>query len=167
MRLSKLQILTSSFENLKIKEEESISDFKSKLCDIANEAFALGEKYSEEKLVQKTLRSLPKRFAYKVTVIEEPNDVQNMKLEELMGSLRTFEMNLEEEGDKKSKGIAFHAESQDEQIEEPGDEDDDLAETMTILSKNFSKVLNRFNRNNKAGVRNRDSGGGSTGVPTP
>ena len=37
---------------------------------------------------------------------------------------------------------------------------------MTILSKNFSKVLNRFNRNNKAGVRNRDSGGGSTGVPT-
>ena len=51
VRLLKLQILTSLFENLRVKEEESISDFNSKLCDIANEAFALGEKYSEEKLV--------------------------------------------------------------------------------------------------------------------
>ena len=98
-----------------MKEEESISDFNSKICDIANEAFALGEKYSEEKLVQETLRSLPKRFAYKVTAIEEAKDVQNMKLDELMGSLRTFEMNLEEEkGDKKPKGIAFQAESRDD-----------------------------------------------------
>ena len=67
-----------------MKEEESISDFNSKICDIANEAFALREKYSEEKLVRKTLRSLPKRFAYKVTAIEEAKDVQNMKLDELM-----------------------------------------------------------------------------------
>ena len=74
-----------------------------------------------------------------------------MKLEELMGSLRTFEMNLEEEKcDKKSKGIAFQVENQEEQIEAFCDEDDDLAETMAILSKNFSKALNKFNRNNKA-----------------
>ena len=150
VRLSKLQILTSYFENLRMKEEESISDFNSKICDIANEAFALGEKYSEEKLVRKTLRSLPKRFAYKVTVIEEAKDVQNMKLGELIGSLRTFEMNLEEEkGDKKPKGIAFQAESRDDKGVEHGDEDDDIAETMALMSKNFSKILKRFNKNNK------------------
>ena len=64
-----------------------------------------------------------------------------MKLEELMGSLRTFEMNLEEEKcDKKSKGIAFQVENQEEQIEAFCDEDNDLAETMAILSKNFSKA---------------------------
>ena len=124
-----------------MKEEESISDFNSKLCDIANEAFTLGEKYSEEKLVRKTLRSLPKRFAYKVTAIEEAKDVQNMKLDELMGSLRTFEMNLEEEkGDKKPKGIAFQAESRDDKSIEHWDEDDDIAETMALMSKNFSKI---------------------------
>ena len=108
VRLSRLQILTTRFENLRMGEEESISEFNARLCDIANEAFALGEKFSDEKLVRKTLRSLPKRFAYKVTAIEEAKDVRKMKLEELIGSLRTFEMNLEEEkGDKKSKGIAF------------------------------------------------------------
>ena len=51
-----------------------------------NEAFALRQKYSKEKLKRKALRSLNKRFAYKVTAIEEAKDVQTMKLEEL-GSL--------------------------------------------------------------------------------
>ena len=58
-----------------MKEEESIIDFNSRLCDIANEAFALGEKFSEEKLIRKMLRSLPKRFAYKVTTIEKAKDI--------------------------------------------------------------------------------------------
>ena len=48
IRLSKLQILTTRFENLRMKEEESIIEFNARLCDIANEAFALEEKYSEE-----------------------------------------------------------------------------------------------------------------------
>ena len=59
MRLSKLQILTTRFENLRMLEDETISDFNSKLCDIANKAFALGQKISEEKIVRKVLRSLP------------------------------------------------------------------------------------------------------------
>ena len=102
VRLSKLQILTTRFENLRMKEEESIGEFNARLCDIANEAFALGERFSEEKLVRKTFRSLPRRLAYKVTAIEEAKDIQKMKLEELISSLRTFEMNLEEErGEKK------------------------------------------------------------------
>ena len=52
-----------------MKEDESIGEFNARLCDIANEAFALGERFSEEKLVRKTFRSLPRRFAYKVTAI--------------------------------------------------------------------------------------------------
>ena len=35
------------------------------------------------------------------------------------------------------------------------------------MSKNFNKVLKRFNRNNNDGVRSRDSSGGSTSVLTP
>ena len=54
VRLSRLQLLTTKFENLK-RREENIGEFNSRLCDIANEAFALGEKMPEEKLVKKTL----------------------------------------------------------------------------------------------------------------
>ena len=111
IRLSKLQILTTHFENLRMKEEETIGEFDSRLCDIANEAFALGERFSEEKLVRKTLRSLPRRFTYKVTTVEEANDILKMKFEELIGSLRTFKMNLGvERGEMKEKMIQrFHA----------------------------------------------------------
>ena len=54
-----------------MKDEKSISEFNARLCNVANESFALGEKFNEEKLFRKAFRCLSKRFAYKVTVIEE------------------------------------------------------------------------------------------------
>ena len=65
----------------------------------------LGKKYLDIKLVRKTLRSLPERFAYKVAVIEETHDLNTMSLKELMGSLQTFELNLKM--NKKEKSIAL------------------------------------------------------------
>ena len=50
VRLQRLQLLTSKFENLKMEDNEDIASFNSKLCDIANECYALGEKLSDEKL---------------------------------------------------------------------------------------------------------------------
>ena len=43
------------------------------------------------------MRKLPKRFAYKVTAINEAKNIKTMKLEKLVGSLRTFQMYLEDE----------------------------------------------------------------------
>lgn len=107
-------------------KDETIFDFNSKLFDIANEAFALGEKIPEEKLVRKTLRSIPRRFAYKVIAIEEAKDVWSIKLDELMGSLHIFEMNLNENKKEKEKNIAF----QDEVEEVESDDEKDLTETI-------------------------------------
>ena len=114
-----------------MQESETIPEFNSKLCDIANEAFGLGEKILEEKLVRKALRSLPRRFAYKVTTIEEAKDIQAMKLDELMGSLRTFEMNFNE--DKKEKEIALQAEVGKSHHEEDSDDHEDLHESLDLL----------------------------------
>ena len=41
---SKLELLTAKFKNLQMSEEETIKDFNGRLCGIANESFALGEK---------------------------------------------------------------------------------------------------------------------------
>ena len=105
VKISKLQMLATRFEELRMMENETISDFNSKLCDIANEAFAFEEKYSNIKLVRKTLRYLPEGFAYKVATIEEARDLNTMSLKELIGSLQTFELNLKM--NKKEKSIAF------------------------------------------------------------
>ena len=108
VKISKLQILASKFEDLRMLDDETINDFNSKLCEIANEASTLGEKYPEIKLVRKTLRSLSDRFAIKVAAIEEANNVNTMRLDELMGSLQTFELNLKQ--NKNEKSIALRAE---------------------------------------------------------
>ncbi|MCI10090.1 gag-pol polyprotein, partial [Trifolium medium] len=78
--------------NLKMDEDETISEFNTRLRDIADSSFALGEKMSEGKLARKILRSLPKRFDMKVTAIEEAQDLSTRKVDELIGSLQTFEM---------------------------------------------------------------------------
>lgn len=71
--------------------------------DIANESFIIGEKISETKLVQKVMRSLPQRF------IEEANDIATLKLNELFGSLRTFELRLSDNDSRKGKGVTLHS----------------------------------------------------------
>ena len=67
---SKLQRLTTSFEEIKMEDDESFDEFYAKLKDIVNSAFNLGETILEPKIVRKVLRSLPKRFRAKITTIE-------------------------------------------------------------------------------------------------
>ena len=86
-------------------EEESLSDFYPKLYDITNESFALGEKIPKFVPMRKIIRSLPNRFQFKITTIEESNNLDTMKVAELIGSFYAFEMNLKQR--KKKKTTAF------------------------------------------------------------
>ena len=58
---SKFQRLTTSFEEIKMEEDESFDEFYAKLNDIVNLAFNLRETIPETKIVRKMLRSLPER----------------------------------------------------------------------------------------------------------
>jgi hypothetical protein len=69
VKMSRLQLLTTKFENLKMKEDKNIHDFHVNILDIANSFDSLGEKMFDEKLVRKILITLPKRFDMKVTAI--------------------------------------------------------------------------------------------------
>ena len=60
--------------------DESLSDFYTKFCDIANESFALGEKILVTILIRKIVRSLPDRFSFKIITIEEANGLHKIAL---------------------------------------------------------------------------------------
>lgn len=90
-----------------MNEEESFCDFHIILCDISNTSFSLGEKMYEEKLTRKILKSFPKRFDIKITAIEEALDLISIKVDELIGSLQTFEISINDRFEKKNKGITF------------------------------------------------------------
>ena len=115
---SKLQRLTTSFEEIKMKEDESFNEFYAKLKDIVNSAFNLGETIPEPKIVSKVLRSLPKRFHAKITAIEELKDIDKIPLTELVGNLQTYELGLSKIG----KSVTLKAKSSD--TDESSDDED-------------------------------------------
>ena len=105
---SELQRLTTSFEEIKMDEDESFDEFYAKLKDIVNLVFNLGETILEPKVVRKVLRSLPKRFHAKITAIEESKDIGSIPLTELVGNLQTYELGLTRIGKgNKSKSMAL------------------------------------------------------------
>ena len=87
VKTMKFQRLTSSFEEIKMEENETFDEFYARLKDIVNSAFNLEESIVESKIVRKILRSLPKRFYAKITTIEEVKDIDQIPLTELVGNL--------------------------------------------------------------------------------
>ncbi|KAA0039209.1 gag-pol polyprotein [Cucumis melo var. makuwa] len=88
-------------------EDESVSEYNERVLEIANDSLLLGEKIPDSKIVCKVLCSLPRKFDMKVTAIEEARDITTLKLDELFGSLITFEMAISDRESKKGKGVAF------------------------------------------------------------
>ena len=120
---SKLQRLTTSFEEIKMEDDESFDEFYAKLKNIVNSAFNLGETIPEPKIVRKVLRSLPQRFHAKITTIEESKDIDKIPLTELVGNLQTYELGLTRIGKTgKGKSMALKAKSSD--IDESSDDED-------------------------------------------
>ncbi|KAL5540704.1 hypothetical protein UlMin_045819 [Ulmus minor] len=143
VKRSKLQMLTSQFESIRMEEGEKVADFNAKLIDITNRSCLLGEEYVESKIVRKILRSLPHRFQGKVIAIEESKNVDKIRLEELIGSLETFEMGLGEEKKEKVKNIAFKSENNSENNDAMDNEE------LVFFTRKFKQFLNKnkFNKN--------------------
>ena len=72
-----------------MEEDKSFDEFYAQLNDIVNFAFNLRETIPKPKIVRKVLRSLPKRFHAKITMIEESKDIDKIHLTELVGNLQT------------------------------------------------------------------------------
>ncbi|MCH98734.1 gag-pol polyprotein [Trifolium medium] len=118
-----------------MKEDESIHDFHMNVLDFANSFDSLGEKMTDEKLVRKILRSLPKKFDIKVTSIEEAQDISNMKVDELVGSLQTFELTINERSEKKTKSIVFVSNADDEELENDMDANESISDAIVLLGR--------------------------------
>ena len=139
---SKLQRLTTSFEELKMEKDESFDEFYAKLKDIVNYTFNLGETIPEPKIMRKMLRSLPERFHAKITAIEESTDIDKIPLTKLVGNLQTYELGLSRIGKSgKSKSMALKAKSS-ETDESSDNEDSKMKSYITRQFKKFMKNAN-------------------------
>ena len=139
---SKFQRLTTSFEEIKMKEDESFDEFYAKLKDIVNLAFNLRESILKPKIVRKVLRSLLERFHAKITAIEESKDIDKISLTELVGNLQTYVLGLTRiEKLSKSKSMALKVKSSD--TDESSDDEDSKMKSYII--RQFKKFMKNAN----------------------
>jgi len=87
-------MLVSEFKMIRMLENETFIEFYDRINDLSNSMINFGKKVSDTKLIKKILKSLHERFRIKVTTIEESKDLDNIKIEELVGSLLTYELSL-------------------------------------------------------------------------
>ncbi|KAK2369245.1 hypothetical protein QL285_082393 [Trifolium repens] len=153
VKMSRLQLLTTKFENLRMKEDESVHDFHMNVIDFSNSFDSLGEKIPEEKLVRKILRSLPMKSDMKVTAIEEAQDISSMKVDELIGSLQTFELSINERSEMKNKSITSISNIDDE-IQCDMETNKGISNAIIDLGKQFNKVLQKMDRKPRPNVEN-------------
>jgi len=146
VRMSKLQLLTTKFENLRMKDDEYIQDFHMNILDIDIAFSALEENMTEEKLVRKILKSFPKKFDMKVTAIEEAQHIKNMKVEDLIRSLQTFDMNISDKSEKKNKSIVFVSNTNDNKQHIKNMKVEDLIRSLQTFDMNISDRSEKKNK---------------------
>ena len=96
--------------------------------------FNLEKKTEDFKIVRKILRSLPESFRAKVTAIEESKDLDDIKVQELVGSLQTYEMSLLNQ--RKSKSLALKTINEKMEVHDSSEEDV-VDKDVAYLVKNF------------------------------
>ena len=130
-------MLTSLYENFKMKERETIHEMFTKLSSITNKLRILGEPISMTKQFSIVLRILLKSWESKVDVITEAKDLKVLTMDALIGNLKTHEMNrnhdLLKKEVKKDKSLMLKYKSEEDSS------DDDMA---YIINK-FQKIVRK------------------------
>jgi hypothetical protein len=129
----KLQRHREEFKNLKMNEKEDIATYLLRVDEVVNAIRGLGEELDESLVVQKVLRSLLLKYDAKVSTIEETRDLTKTAMDELHGSLITYEMRTGAESDQPNNEATFKA------IKKTKDKDNDLDEEIKKNCKKLSE----------------------------
>ncbi|KAL8119266.1 hypothetical protein AgCh_016693 [Apium graveolens] len=91
VKAAKSQMLKGEFEALSMKETDSLDDFYLKLHGLVINIRALGESMEESYVVKKLLRAVPMKFLHIASAIEQFGKLEEMYVEEVVGSLKAHE----------------------------------------------------------------------------
>ncbi|XP_057999319.1 uncharacterized protein LOC131178378 [Hevea brasiliensis] len=124
-----------------MKSDETISEMYDRFVEIIGGIKSLGKTFTNEELVKKILRSLPKEGLSKVTSLKDSKDLSKVQLDELLGNLIDYEITFKreqvEEPNKAKKTIAFKVSS-----ENSSDEDDEFDEKeLALMTRRIRKML--------------------------
>ena len=137
VREVKLDLLLSDYESFRLEKDESIKEAQGRFLTLQNSIALLERIIPQAEINRKILRSLPKKFAPKVTTLQDSPLISQMETLTLFSELEEFENQLRRYDDEdevpRKKTLALNADSND--ANEDSDED------IVLLTKKFKKFL--------------------------
>ncbi|KAH9725344.1 hypothetical protein KPL70_007839 [Citrus sinensis] len=129
-----------------MEQNESVYSMYTRFTDIVNTLGALGKTFSNSEKVKKIIRSVPKEWRQKRTAIEEAKDLNILPIDDLIGSLISYEEDLSAEkgNEEKKKNIALKASKHESDEESELDE-----EEMDMLARRFRKLFKKSSERRK------------------
>ncbi|XP_038693789.1 uncharacterized protein LOC119991516 [Tripterygium wilfordii] len=98
VRVKKLYSLRRELINLLMKESELIKDYYTRVMDVVNHLRICGKEMPDKRVIEKILISLTSKYNNIVTTMEETKDLDNMIVNDLIGSLEALEIHVKIEG---------------------------------------------------------------------
>ncbi|KAL4386886.1 hypothetical protein GQ457_09G029220 [Hibiscus cannabinus] len=86
-RQQQLLNLRRDFENLKMKEIETVKQYSDKIMAIVNNIRLLGDEFSEKRIVEKVITTLSEKYESKISSLEDPRDLSSISFSELINAL--------------------------------------------------------------------------------
>ncbi|KAL8145281.1 hypothetical protein AgCh_003468 [Apium graveolens] len=132
VREVKLSMLMSDYEGFRLERDESVRDTQGRFLTLMNSISLLERIIPQSEINRKILRAMPKKFAPKVTILQDSTLLSTMDTLTLFSELEEFENQLrrydEEDEAPRKKTLALNADAD----ESPDDSDEEIA----LLTKN-------------------------------
>ncbi|KAK1619346.1 hypothetical protein QYE76_024863 [Lolium multiflorum] len=91
VREAALQTLQKKYENLEMREDETLDAFASRVATLVNGIRALDEKLEEISIVRRFLRAAPPRYLPVVSAIEQCVDLKTLTMDDLVGRFKAHD----------------------------------------------------------------------------
>ena len=141
VREVKLSMLMSDYEGFRLERDESMRDAQGRFLTLMNSISLLERIIPQSEINRKILRAMPKKFAPKVTILQDSTLLSTMDTLTLFSELEEFENQLrrydEQDEAPRKKTLALNADAD----ESPDDSDEEIA----LLTKKFHKFLAKRN----------------------
>ncbi|XP_022019233.1 uncharacterized protein LOC110919268 [Helianthus annuus] len=95
----KLQTLRCELDALRSKDSETIEEYVNRTTVIVNQLRLNEENITEQRIIEKILRTLTRKYESVVVAIEESKDLSAITTEELLGILQSHELRLKQYDD--------------------------------------------------------------------
>ncbi|KAA8519448.1 hypothetical protein F0562_013677 [Nyssa sinensis] len=92
-RIKGIQVLNliKEFELQRMKDSKTIKDYSNRLLSIANKVRLLGSGFTDSRIVEKILVTVPERYEATITTLENTKDLSKISLAELLNALQAPE----------------------------------------------------------------------------